>query len=190
LNPSMLTPSGDECLAELAEAFRRTSRGDISGAQLIISSVTIVEGHVGRSLEAMISQSDIQESRLGVAILSEVRDGIFVSWSSMLGWMRKGFGIGISGDRPVQDFLTLVEARNALVHGNGRLTTRQAKTIEQLVKLRSRLRVLLDVELTATRLMLQSTTAERASRICREFVYHLDLNVVAEYPQLRLAMRW
>lgn len=180
-----LTSSGDQCLAALARlAQEKRTQGGRGGAWTIISATTLAEGHADWILRSLLLLSQIDVSPLGAALLSASQDDMFRTWESRLEWLKDGFGIAIAGDRPTQDFMTVVSVRNAIVHGNGRLTNMQARSLDQLVQLRKRLAGSLDIKLSATQLILGEDSAVRALAISREFVIHLDKSALSAEPSV------
>lgn len=188
IDPGTLTPSGDRCVAELAEILRAATREHTVSAQLIIGTVTIVEGHVNRLLELIVRASGGIDTSFSRAALRALEGEIYRTWDSRLRWIADCMESGISlGDVEVQDFKSVIEVRNALVHGHGKLTSSQARSITQLVELRARLRQRLNIELVSTRLVLHTSTPDRVSAIGRAFVKYLDGRAIMEYPALKLA---
>ncbi|MFG1751434.1 hypothetical protein [Streptosporangium sandarakinum] len=120
------------------------------------------------------------------ALLASVGDDPFKTWDSRLTWLSNGFAISLKGDRPTGKFLSVVDVRNSIVHGDGKLTSMQVGKVSQFVNLRRELSDLA-IEISATRLIFSQESSTLAIIACREFVCHLDEMALKAYPVLRAA---
>ncbi|WP_147339641.1 hypothetical protein [Actinomadura spongiicola] len=123
---------------------------------------------------------------IGATFYSEVAGDIDRSWKNRFSWLKRGFGIELSGDRQTQKFLTVVDARNAVVHGAGSLTGQQTRDIRKMIQIRKQIGDILEVEFIGNQLKAGGHTRDIAIAICCEFVVHLDMVAVARFPDLRL----
>ncbi|NJP90426.1 hypothetical protein HCN51_13350 [Nonomuraea sp. FMUSA5-5] len=186
IDPQVLTDPADRCLLALARlAYRGSSDKQSDQHWFITSAATLVEGYADGLLRSLVEMSDMGKSRFGSALLSAIGDDPYRAWDSRLKWLRDGFSVSVKGDKATQGFLTLVDARNAIVHGEGKLTRLQAGKIGQLVNLSQDLKRVLDIDLSSTRLVFSPTSCPLAVAVCREFVRHLDEKALEVEPRLK-----
>jgi hypothetical protein len=180
VNPGALTESGERCLRRLCEL---TILG-LPPAQLITVIGTVVEGHVSRILARLIVLSDVESTPLGSAMLSKQLESMDNTWADRNYWLRNGFALEYTGDAAYQDFDVLVQARNAVVHGDGSPTDRQTRDLKKLAALRRDFQKRLDATLHG-RLSFGPQSSDLAMQIAREFVVAFDAEVVAKHPAAR-----
>lgn len=184
-NPGLVTRSGGQCLADLAAVAKQAYHGE-AVRWTVLACATTVEAHVDRVVEALVDGSDVSTSRFGGALLDEVRSTLSQSWDRRLGWLNRGFDVSITGTKETQEFLTLIDFRNAVVHGHMHLTDIQVVKLEAMIDLKRRLRTILDVHSVGRMLVAGDATAMKAVRVSRAFVYSLDAAVVCHHPALRV----
>ncbi len=180
-----LTRSGILCLEELVQIAVLSSEAEVPTDWLVVTCTTCIESHFDRMLNSLISISDIEANRFASSLYQHGHDDIFKTWDSRLKWLDNGFGVAIAGDSSIQDFRTLVEVRNAIVHGQGHLTEIQQKNIQKLLDLKRRLTRLLDVQFSGHKVLLPAAIGPRIFRICRSAVVCLDTSVLKFYPAIR-----
>ena len=181
-----LTVSGERCLAKLADVALLVSDDDISPEWAVVSCTRSVEDHANQLLASLIESSGVDAHPFGAALLSGGQDDFYRTWDSRLAWLRDGFQIVVAGDREVQEFMLLVELRNALIHGNGELTRAQASRLDKMLNLRRRLTKLLGVEFDGRHVILSSQVADKSIALARAVVLHLDSAVLKVHPGLRV----
>jgi hypothetical protein len=156
----------------------------ISTEWVVVASATAVEAHFNRVLESLVEMSDIRASRFGSALLDENADDIYKSWDSRLRWFNRGFGVVVAGELVMQNYLSLVDLRNALVHGQGELTSLQQRHFVKLLSLKDRLRRALGVDFRGPAIVMNDSLQGKAVHICREVTVHVDKSVLAAYPEI------
>jgi hypothetical protein len=184
LDPSQLTKSGSRCLEELVYIATLGYEARVSTEWVVVSCTTSVETHFNRVLEALVDNSGLRDSKFGSALLDQILDDIFKNWESRLRWLNRGFNIAIAGDLAVQRYLTLVDLRNALVHGQGELTSQQQRSFIRLLSLKDKLARVLGVEFRGSIVVINDDVQARAVQICREVTMHVDKAVLTSYPSL------
>ena len=108
------------------------------------------------------------------------------NWANRIDWLARGFGIRVAGGHAWQRFETVVQARNALVHGDGQLSEKQrALGLSKLIQLKKRLLDEMDVGWSRGHLTFNAVSARAAHDAARHFVADLDSRVLAGYPQVR-----
>lgn len=180
VNPASLTESGERCLRRLSELPEL----GLPVAQLITVIGTVVEGHVSRILARLIVLSDVDSTSLGAALLRENLESMDSTWPNRNRWLGEAFALHYTGGAPYQAFDVLVQARNAIVHGDGAPTDRQTKNLNKLLKLRSDFLNKLEATLRG-RLRFSRGSAELAMKIARDFVAAFDGEVIAKHPDAR-----
>lgn len=182
LNIGRLAEARLRQLAVLA-ADRRLA--PVDQGQVVQTVVATVEAFVDEVLRELIASSGYDSSAFGRAMLHELEDRIYQSWRERHGWLEKGFSISIASSAAAQDLLAVVELRNALVHGFGKLTDRQSRDVPTLIRLEHRLQRVLDVRVERRKVNLASSTGMRAIEAAR--VYILALDAEARRKQLPLS---
>jgi hypothetical protein len=188
LDPSRLTKSGVRCLEELAYVATLGYDALISTEWVVVSCTTSVETHFNRILEALVDDSGLRGNPFGNALLDQTSDDIFKNWESRLRWLNRGFGITITGDPAVQRYLSLVDLRNALVHGQGELTPLQQRNFVRLLSLKDKLKRTLGVEFRGSIVVMDHNVQVKAIQICREVTMHVDTAMLASYPSLMVLL--
>lgn len=164
----------ENTLRNIVAVFEATERNGTVPRYAIVHTVGLAEGYIDTVLRSLISASDITHSALGSVMYSELQELMHRSWDERTRWLRRGFGIGIEGTKAQEEFMTLVELRNALVHGSGALTPRQSRKVEAVVDLEHKLQRLLDVGVGKDSFRFGPTTASRTARVARSFVLAID----------------
>lgn len=153
---------------------------------LILNLCTRMEVHTDGLLGVLIESSPISAFPLGRMLLGDAKDAYRFSWSERLRWLNSGFGVLVSGTKPIQDMLTLIDLRNAVTHGGGQLTWSQKKSISKQLELERRLHQVLAVDVEGNFLRYGQPTIQRAKRIAAAYVLKVDSVVQQTYPDLQL----
>jgi hypothetical protein len=160
-----------------------TAASSATESQVVTSIVTAVEVHVSSVLDRLLSTSEIVKDKLGAALLAQVGDDMQRSWDSRADWLKNGFGLQVKVDDSYGDFNLVVEVRNAVVHGGGRLTVFQTRGIDKTVALRRDLDNRLDVDAGAD-LRFGPQSIDKMVEAVRNYVTFFDGHVLSKYPEL------
>lgn len=155
-------------------------------AQVVLTVATLAEAYSEAVLRQLIIASSRDLGPFARAMYAELEDRIFQSWEERHSWLAKGFGIKLAGSRHAQDLQTLVDLRNALVHGAGTLTDRQSRDLGKLVHLETSLRRTLDVHVERGRVHLTESTGHMAVSIARAYILALDASSREAHPGARI----
>lgn len=180
VDPAKLTASGEHCLARLSALTLL----DLPVPQFATSAMTVIEIHVSRVLARLIVLSDLQATKLGAALVDEMRDDINRTWDTRMSWLSRGFGLAIAGEAEYQRLNNVTELRNAVVHGDGRLTDYQTASLTKVIALQKDLRRHLDVQ-AAGSIKYGTKTALLVETAIRNFVVFFDGRVLADFPKAR-----
>lgn len=179
IDPSVLTASGERCIARLTELVELR----LPPAQLVTAIGTVVEVHVSGILAQLTSLSHIDEHQLGQAMLRRLQQEMNKSWASRAEWFKDGFSVAYKGRKAAQYFDVLVELRNAVVHGDGAASEQQAmKGTASLARMRRLFADRLNVEFRG-QVEFAPTSAALAMDIARQFVADFDQMVLARFPE-------
>ncbi len=187
LRPDSLSDSGDECVRRLGNLARLAAEPSAETAWIVIASVAVVEAHVGRIILRLVDQTGVQATPLGRALVADSRDAFVDSWGSRLQWLNRGFGVALAGGSEYQSFNVLVQARNAILHGEGYLTERQVRRLARVLELKRNLRSVLGVETVGRQVMFSAATRTRTLSVSRTFVDHFDAEVLKRFPAAAIA---
>lgn len=150
----------------------------------LISICAILEVYVDSSLQGLIKASGVAQQRFGQAMLTHLEDQFNQSWTARLRWLASGFGISLAGTEVDGDRATLVEARNAIVHGGGKLTARQTRSVGDALDLQRRLRDRMNAELVGHSLVLNELAIRWSLEVARAYVDALEPLVQRELYSL------
>lgn len=121
---------------------------------------------------------------LARALHEEVEDSIFRTWEARRKWLSNGFGINVSGDKEAQDFDAVVNLRNSIVHGDGRLTDLQVGRFKDLFRLKEQYARVLSATVSGRAITLTPEVALKAATVSRDFVLHFDRVLLGRFPTL------
>jgi hypothetical protein len=164
----------EEALRIFVDLVPQGARSARTVQQAVIGVATTAEVYVDRLLDLLVDASDVASNHVGSVMLGAVRGDMHRSWSDRYQWMKNAFDISINGSRPAQDLAAVIQVRNALIHGNGRLTRLQTRGFAQALRLQSDLQRVLNVTSQGLAINLSNDTAYLSSQIGRRFVQALD----------------
>lgn len=173
-------------MRQLAELSLAMEKGIASSEWVIISCVTSVENHVNRLLKSLVAANSMPENPFMAALLLEIGDDIYRTWESRLRWMSQGFGVALAGHTEVQEYLFVVELRNALIHGDRKLTPTQIRSLPKLLALKRDMARVLGVVFNGIEIRLDKHVTVNSLELARRFVIYLDTSVLAVYPKLEI----
>jgi hypothetical protein len=171
-------------MRQLAELLMALENGIASSEWIIVSCATNVESHINRLLEALVITNSIPESKLMSSLILEIGDDFYRTWESRLRWLNRAFGITVSGNVEIQEYLLVAELRNALIHGKGELTPSQVRSLPKLLALKRDMSRVLGVVFNGVEMFLDRNVAVKSLELARRFVFHVDTNVLATHPTL------
>lgn len=145
-----------------------------SSQSVVIGVATTVEIYIDHLLATFIRESGVQTSRFGSALVAETSDSMRQSWANRLKWLRDGFGLDLAGTSVQNEMQTVIDLRNALLHGDGKLTPHQTRSLNKQLALERQLEKVLAVVSEAKRLRLTTATAGRSKSIAREYIIYID----------------
>lgn len=178
VDPALLTESGERCIRRLNELASLS----LPPPQLISSVGTVVEVHVAYILDRLIDHSRVADNPVGEALLGDARKAINSTWDKRGDWLTNPFGVGYRGDQTWERFKVVIEARNAVMHGDGAMSANQAgMSLPKVLLLRRSLLNELNIRLD-TQSQYGADTSQRALEIARRFVAHFDSVVIARHP--------
>lgn len=181
VDPARLTASGERCLRRVSELYVL----GLPASHFAIVVMAPVEVHVSGIMARLIALSGESSMLFGGALIRHVGEGFFDTWDDRLEWLKEGFGLGFAGDRPYQQLSLVVEARNAMVHGDGQLTSRQTAKPTSLRALRRDLDKVLDVTCRGILLEPAASSVEKTVDVVRRFVVAFDDAVLSAYPSAK-----
>ncbi|KAA9105513.1 hypothetical protein [Microbacterium rhizomatis] len=135
---------------------------------------SIVENYVDSLLEILTAEYLTGESPFEVALEQLARERLRQNWSARRESLRDSFRVSVDGRVEDQDFMLLVQLRNAIAHGTETLTRLQTARLSEQLELERSLRQRLLVRVDGNRLRATRGTASSALRIGNRFVRVLD----------------
>jgi hypothetical protein len=178
-----LTESGERCLVRVTDVATAMGRDRLPVDYLVIAAATAVEAHVSRTLARLIVASGVDDIPFGDALIRSVGDDFFRSWETRSRWLDDGFSLGIRGDSPYQHLQTVVQLRNAFVHGEGNLTDLQVASFTKLQNLKRDLWQVLRVQCHGRKVMPTVHTPMLVVEKVSNFVARFDDAVISRYRE-------
>ncbi|MGH7931090.1 MAG: hypothetical protein ACREQV_25235 [Candidatus Binatia bacterium] len=172
-------------LHQLVQLLRAATSGVTPIVHSVVAATTEAESYTDRALRLLVQNSTISGMRFGTALIGAVEDQFHRSWDDRLNWLSKGFGIDIGGHE-VHSTRTLADLRNAIVHGGGKMTSRQRARVDSQVGLERRFADLFAVRVEGGVLHYGSETSFKAIEVAREYVVYLDRAAREQFPELKL----
>ncbi|WP_101556975.1 MULTISPECIES: hypothetical protein [Brevibacterium] len=147
---------------------------------VILAVISEVESSVD-----FILQEEIEESATGVSMISDyfVRKKLpdyFMTWSGRKELLRDLFRFNGFSNSVGQEFMLIVEIRNALVHGNGSLTELQCKDLKRMLNLKTGLSSKFSIGFSGRRLVLDSRICSEVCEACAKFLIEVDRTVAKQ----------
>jgi hypothetical protein len=143
-------------MLELAE-FRTRERFEISEPQkrivtsvdsgeawcqshrTVVAMVAIIEEFVVARMKAIIESRDLTDDEIVSEALGMYSNRIEQNWDNRIKVSKEWFNIDLKREASFIHFQAFVDARNSIVHGNGKVTRRQASNDESRSRLVQRL---------------------------------------------------
>lgn len=175
-------------MSRLGEEFRDQSVELALAAQerpdnisILVACCALGEAFAGALLEERIwlSEEQIRTKSLGTPalmgfMLRELERERSSTWKERGRWLRATGLEGVTGTTWYQDFVLLTEIRNAMLHGNGQMTTRQINQIDKFVNLRTQVKRRLGVQVFGTDLQIASADPSKWVVLTQSFIVNLD----------------
>ncbi|UKA76463.1 hypothetical protein [Arthrobacter sp. FW306-07-I] len=124
----------------------------------------------------------MDSTQLGKNLLQEYGDSFHQSWLARNRVLKSGFGIQAGSMPAWQDMELVIEVRNAIVHGDGSLTSRQAKDPASLIIMRKRMAKLLRSDIQGRLVRLNDEAGVLSAEIAIRYATSLDELVSAVRP--------
>lgn len=180
-----LTDSGESAIRAIA----RLRFSDESTERVLILLSTLVEGHVARTLRALVDSDRGDRRKFESALVAKAEENMYMSWPSMFEWLSSGFDIQVQGSGAAQAFESCIDVRNAIIHGDGKLTELQSRNFGASVATRGDATKRLGVHFIGNRVVMGDSTREKALLAARDFVFYFDSQFLAKYPGLGRVVR-
>ena len=138
----------------------------------LLRLTSITEAHVaGQLVQRVEPHFPTPRTAIIDDIYVDAEDKAIGSWPAMIGAYKRWFGINLKSYDNWNSIQAMLDARNAVAHGVGELTRRQArKDLTQL----GRLLAEIDISVDGTRLEVPDEAIRSASSAARRFVVWLD----------------
>ncbi|WP_371795619.1 hypothetical protein [Streptomyces sp. NBC_01718] len=186
-----LTAAGERALRRISVlGTQRYEDKDTGGIRtVVISCATLIEAHVDGVIKQLFASDPAMQQPLTKTLHEEVEDSIYRTWESRRKWLTSAFDISIAGDRPWQEFEAVVALRNALVHGDGRLTDLQISKPKDLFALTEKLTRVLGVKMDGREVHLPPEVALKSAIISKEYLLHFDAALLGAHPEFGITPR-
>ncbi|MDR6438753.1 hypothetical protein J2790_003920 [Paenarthrobacter nicotinovorans] len=162
--------------------IRTNWNNDVSGQ--IVAVASRVEALVDRFIDLLVSESQVDSTPLGRALLKENNGAFHQSWPARNAVLKNGFDVQLASMPMWADMDLVIDIRNAIVHGDGNLTDRQAKDIASLINMRKRVAKVLHSEIQGRVVRLSPESGSLSAEIGVKFVLAADAAVSSVRPAL------
>ncbi|MFC8492431.1 hypothetical protein ACFUJU_16870 [Streptomyces sp. NPDC057235] len=183
-----LTAAGEVTLRRISVlGTRKYQATDHDGIRAtVISCTTLIEAHIDGAIKRLFASDVAMREPLTRILHQEVEDSIYRTWESRRKWLSSAFGINIAGDRAYQEFEAVIALRNALVHGDGRLTDLQISKVKDMFALAEKLTRVLGVQIDGRVAHLCPEVALKSAIVSKEFLLHFDAALLGTHPNFGL----
>ncbi|PCC43887.1 hypothetical protein CIK65_04645 [Brevibacterium aurantiacum] len=145
----------------------------------IVGAIATVEAYVDATVKRLIDMDSRTRSQLGNYLIDQYISELSRNWKSRHSVLRDGFGVFVESESVAQNLKIVVDVRNALMHGDGKLTDLQSAKWKSVVALRRDMANRLDIELQGRRLVLGEDSVKLACSILIEYVLQLERSIYA-----------
>lgn len=164
-------------LSSLAERTLAGIAGTADGLEpdlAVLRVTSLVEVYVDDLLDLLATRYLTGESEFERSISELVTAQLHQSWPQRRLWLRQSFGVSLDGAVADQDFSLLIDLRNTIAHGGGRLTFLQRKTLAAQLTMQDQFTKRLAVHCDGVRVVCTEATASLAMRVASDYVRGLD----------------
>ena len=140
----------------------------------VVNAVSVTEVYVDGLLGALVNAEVAKENQYVRALREDLGEKMFTTWSSRLGWLGRAFEVSIAGSDAQQEMFTVIEVRNAVVHGHGKLTRRQSATLQGVLDLERAFWDVCKVNVSGGVLSATDRTAAVVASVSARFIRQLD----------------
>lgn len=141
---------------------------------LIISSVAIVDNLTTDLIDLALERSKISSTLLGQTLLEASIGGFQRSWPRKHEFLLKAFNIRIKDFAETKKFLTVVEVRNSLIHGDGSLTKLQFNTPANYISMKNNTKGFLNIDLQGKNFVFSNASRASITNICVQYSLKFD----------------
>lgn len=150
----------------------RLATREITVESLAMTVATEAENFTDKVLEKLIDTSVVRGSKFGNELIKEIGSKFYSSWPERKRWL-KSFACWVDPGIEEQ-LLAVIDMRNAIAHGSGRLTRLQTGNMQKQLALESSLQRILLVTVDGKRLHPSDESPERIMKIGVMYVKDLD----------------
>lgn len=180
MNGVARSASAEAALREIATLPVAEHVDHHSIGQTALTCCSIAEVYVDNTLLDLIELSGVRDIGVGRYLLTHY--GLQnLSWPDRFALLGKGFGIHVQGQRAGQEFVTLLNFRNAVAHGYWRVTQQQKKNPIQQLDLENRLEQVLGVLVRRGVLIPSTSTSSRIIAVAQSYMKTLDREVMSTF---------
>ncbi|MGJ0203048.1 hypothetical protein NHL51_02645 [Leucobacter sp. gxy201] len=170
-NQQVMTEEVEAAIARIIQAHANIPLG----RELVLSVVPEVESHVDIRLRSFTHRDESAQTRLGQFWIKENLSGLLSTWEGRKRLIKLATSQDFFGDQLSQDFFTLIDLRNAIMHGNGRITPLQAKSVKTYLDLRKRLHSGFNIHTNGMEIVFSRTDNARIASTAIGFLRKLDV---------------
>ncbi len=166
--------------AEAEITVRRLSILLVAGAphpSALTTAVATVEAHVDATIQQLLDRSGAAHSQLGAFLIDRTTASFRQTWAARQELLRDGFGVVVEPQALVQQLSLIVDARNALAHGDGSMTAMQTTSWSKAHELRRNFERKIQVSVEGRSLTITTRSVAIAVKMLIDYVIGLDLAV-------------
>ncbi|WP_162621969.1 hypothetical protein [Microbacterium suaedae] len=142
--------------------------------KVLVTSTALVESYVDDEIDHYLALREATSTTLERYLLRDYGGGFRTSWKERIRFLERGIELGAVPSPLRQDVLLVVDARNAVVHGNGELTMQQVNKGINTLDMRRQLTGRLDAHFAGKRVYFSRETSRSALGTLIDFCYWLD----------------
>lgn len=159
-----------------AQAGLTLDRQDAGSA--VVQLLAVTEAHFSEAFHAYGSDMAVAP-RYAERVVDRSRTDVERSWDHLAQAWKAWHGVNVRASADWETLRTFIEVRNSLLHGDGRLTRRQAKSPDSRKTLVNKM-TSVGVAMRGDRLLISVSVAERSFVTCVSFVTWLGWTSLSE----------
>jgi len=168
-------------------ALRRIAafRLQTAHAQLLVDATAIAEGLVDELVNSLFNEHATAKTPMAKFLLGELNGKFNQNWKSRHSVLTKAFGLDLD-QKIMQQMDSVIQVRNAFVHGDGGLSPNQSHSWKEIFRLRRDLSLRLGIQIDGTRLHFGENTITIALSYVDAYLLELDRATTAairSWPQ-------
>mgnify|MGYP001028699958 CR=1 FL=1 len=175
--PQRLSVHAERALRSIAE-----SSAQINPDFAVFRVSSIVEVYVDELLESTVARYFGDATPFERSVADHIDTQMRQSWSERRKWLKSSLGVDLSGQAVEQEMQIVIDLRNAIAHGGGRVTHLQKKVLQKQLSLQRDFEAKLGAFCDGDRVTCTDATLRLASKIATRYVHAIEEGIEQAKP--------